>query len=158
MSTPDRGALVLEVPQTFSKKNWPFLVFLLFLGTVLAIPAWLMGNHAIAVALFSIGLGVAFVVFLIGRAAEFSSASLLAVHERGLLVRQRGERFVRWSDVERLERWTDTVELVVDEQRTFMRVVALDGRRVALGMDPKVHDAVLARAGLSPTDLGHRPG
>ena len=61
MLNPDRGAQVLEVPQTFTAKNWPFAAFLIFLGVVLAIPAWLMGNHLIAGLMFSIGLGVALV-------------------------------------------------------------------------------------------------
>lgn len=158
MSTSERGALVLEVPQTFARSNWPFLVFLLFLGTVLAIPAWMMGNYGIAVALFSIGLGVAFVAFLVQRGVELKFASVLAVHERGLLVRQRGEHFVRWNELERIERWTETVENVVDERATFVRLITLDGRRIALGSREKLHEAVLTRAGLSPTDLGHKSG
>jgi len=154
----DRGAVVLQVPQTFARSNWPFLVFLLFLGTVLAIPAWLMGNYGIAVALFSIGLGVAFLVFLIHRGVELKIASVLAVHERGILVRQRGEHFVRWSELERIERWTQNVEDVVDERPTFVRLITLEGRRIALGSNEKLHEAVLSRAGLSPTDLGHKSG
>lgn len=158
MSTSERGALVLEVPQTFSRKNWPFFVFLVFLGTVLAIPAWLMENHGIAVALFSLGLGVAFAVLLLQRGVELKRASVLAVHEQGLLVRGGGEHFVRWNELERLERWTADVEEVVDQRRTFMRLVTLEGRVISLGSDAALHEAVLSRALLSPTDLGHKSG
>ncbi|MBM4779844.1 MAG: hypothetical protein GQE15_19235 [Archangiaceae bacterium] len=42
--TDERGELIHEYPRTFSFKNWPFFVFLLFLAGVLATFATVAGN------------------------------------------------------------------------------------------------------------------
>lgn len=149
-------------PQTFTRGNWPFLVFLIVLGTALAIPAWQMGNYGIAAALFSIGLGVAFVVFVIGRVVAATVApQLLAIYEGGLLVRKRDERFIAWGELETLETWVQTVEVTVDEDHTFLKATTRDGLSVTLstlGWKRDLLDLVRSKTGLTPADLGRKSG
>lgn len=151
MSSSERGPLVLAVPQTFRRSNWPFLAFLLFLGAVLALPAWLMGNQLIAGLLLLLGVGVAFVVFVVERLVRRSRTELLAVFEGGLLFEQRDEFFVPWAEIERLEQWTETVDSVVDEEVTLLRAITRDGRTLSLRANRETLDAVVTLSRLQPT-------
>ena len=119
-SSDTTGALVLALPRTLSLKNWPFLVMLVFLATVLSIPLYLSGNWlgvalifaAIASAPVFIG-GLMYLFELLGR------PRLDAVYERGIIWRRAWMTgFLAWSDLAKLERIVD------DEDNVNWRIVA----------------------------------
>jgi hypothetical protein len=155
----DRGAVLLAYPRTFALKNWPFFVFLLVLGLALATPAWLMGNHGIAVALLLLGFGVAALVALGGLAYEQFQPTVLALHERGILFRQRGEHFVPWSEVRSLERWVTRMEVGALETDEVLLELDTPAGKLVLGPlhgGVQAQQLVIDRTRLTPRDLGRR--
>jgi hypothetical protein len=156
MSEPERGALVVAFPETFSLKNWPFFVFLTVLGAALGGMAWAGGNRGLAVALFFLGFGVA-AFFWLARTLFSRGPRLAAIHEGGLVM-HGNDGFVPWQQVERIETWRLRDHEATDGHPTFMRLVFRDGRTVTLGNRAQLHEAVLARAGLTPESLGEQSG
>lgn len=120
LSSDTTGALLLELPRTLSLKNWPFLVMLVFLATVLSIPLYLAGNWLgialifAAIASAPLLIGVLIYVFeLLGR------PRLDGVYERGIVWRRAWMTgFLAWSDLAKLERIVD------DEDNVNWRIIA----------------------------------
>jgi|APLak6261679142_1056127.scaffolds.fasta_scaffold00001_87 hypothetical protein len=163
MPNDECGALLREFPQTFTFKNWPFMAFLLFLGSVLALPAWLMGNTLIAFALIGAVLVVPALFFLVLKLVELRRATLLAIYENGLSVRFQGEaQFVPWGELTHVLEWraeTTGPGESSDSEHRFFEVTSRSGVRVRLGPwegGRETLDLVLARTRLTPEDLGFR--
>lgn len=156
MTDGERGALLREYPRTFSVKNWPFFVFLVFLGGVLATFAYVAGNPLAAVLLMAGALVLPVPFFFFQRVLEQRRATLYGLYERGLLVDFKGETvFLSWDSFVELRTWrqrTDAESIVEVEQRV-VQLTSRSGVVLALS-DVEVLKVVEGHVRLTPIDEG----
>lgn len=161
--TADRGALVraYTATKTFSLGNWPFFVFLLVLGGVLATFAWQTGNQ-LAAALLLGGFLVLPLPFWVLEKVLRSGVRVLAVYENGVLVQHGSEQFIAWHEFSSLRTWTvETEDLDVFRAPEFrtMELRLPSGPRVRLGGDEQgaeLFDLIKRRSALPVKDEGRR--
>lgn len=108
----EAGKQLFSFPRPVSLGNWQFLVFLVFLASVLAIIPARDGNWMIAIALFgAIGLAPAIVGITYYLAEPFGRRQVAAIHEHGLIWRRGAVRgFMPWSELRKIERKDRVVE------------------------------------------------
>jgi hypothetical protein len=106
------GARLFTFPRTISFGNWPFLVFLAFLATVLSIIPARDGNWLIVAALFgAVAIAPTLIAVVLYVSEPFGRRRISAIHEQGIIWRRGWRRgFMPWSDLAKIERKDHVVE------------------------------------------------
>lgn len=124
----ERGELIRDYPRTFSFKNWPFFVFLVFLGGVLATFAYVAENMkgAVAIGVGTVLLPIPF--YVAARLAQNWRATLCGLYEKGLLVDFKGAtHFLPWDSFVELRTWRQRTD-ADGPYEVEIRVVQLTSR------------------------------
>lgn len=163
MSNDERGALIREFPQQASGVDGKFMLFLAFLGCVLAIPAYLMGNMLIAALLIGGALAVPIPFVVIAKLTQSTKTALLGIYEHGLLARVAGQpQFLPWAEFTQLRSWTNDTEgpgEITESRYRFFELTSRGGVHVVLGPlqgGEETLQLVEARTRLVPEDLGFK--
>lgn len=163
MSNDERGALIREFPQQASGVDGKFMLFLAFLGCVLAIPAYLMGNLMIAALLIGGMLIIPVPFVLVAKLGQSVKTALLGIYERGLLLRVAGQQqFLPWAEFTQLRSWTNDTEgpgQITESRYRFFELFSRGGVRLVLGPfegGEETLQLVETRTKLVPEDLGFK--
>lgn len=154
----ERGELIRDYPRTFSFKNWPFFVFIVFLGGVLALFASVAGNPLGAAFLFGGVLLVPVLFFVSLKLMELRRSSLCGLYENGLLVDFQGQtHFLSWNSFVELRTWRERTdgETLSEVELRFVSLVSRTGVRVVTH-HADVLKLIDARVRLTPIDEGFK--
>lgn len=107
-----KGERRFDFPRTVSFGNWPFLVFLVFLASVLSIlPARAGEWHIVAAFFGAIAVAPALIGVTYYALEPFGNRVVDAIHDEGLVWRRGWRRgFVQWMQLISLERKDVTLE------------------------------------------------